>query len=141
MSTWRPSGWCGRAVQFHSTDVSTDFNPYKLERYSHSKLRGERNAHRRSRAEEISERALGDLELRQAGNRYGIGHRAVTRVGSQANAANDGLAVLIRHRLRLRNRELHHVDGIVRAWVVAVEDIEELGEGINLPTLVNFDGA
>lgn len=107
----------------------------QLERDPDAKLRGEWNSDRRAGAEEISQGSLRYLELLQAGD----GRRL--RAGCiRANTADDGPTVLIGHRLGPGHRQLNDVDRVIRAGVIAVEDVEELGEGVNLPALADLNG-
>ena len=108
----------------------SDSERYLLECYSHTNLSGEWNSYRCSGAEEISQRAFGDFELLQAGKRYRLAAACIA-----ADAADDGLPERIRHRLGLGNRKLHYVHSIVRARIVAVEEIEELSAESKLQLL------
>lgn len=109
--------------------------PTRLEADAHSQLGGEGNSHGRAGPEEISQPAFGYFELLQAGERDGC-----RTIGYSAYRADDGAPVLIGHHLTHRNGELRDVHGEIGAGIIAVEEIEELGEGINLPALVDLDG-
>lgn len=99
-------------------------------------LRCKRDAHSRTGAEEIPQRALGDLELLQSGDRFGLG-----AVGVRANLTHVRYTVLIGLHLGCGHWELSHVDGVICTGIVTVEEVEELHERINLQTLVIFYGA
>src|ERR1700733_5244953 len=113
----------------------------QLERHPHAELRGERNSNCGAGAKEISESALGDFELLQAGN--GHGGRIGAGLGSSAWTirADDSLTTSVWHRLVPRHRELNNINRVIRAGIVAIEDVEKLGEGVNLPALADLNGA
>src|SRR5208282_1177503 len=95
-----------------------------LERHPHAELGGERNSNCGARAEEISQSALGYFKLLQAGERHAV--RITNFV--------DGAA-----RIKLSPRNLDDVHGVVRAGIVAVEEVEEFDEGIDSPALIDVD--
>src|ERR1700685_3815447 len=96
--------------------------------HPHSQLRGEGNAHGGAGTEEVSQRSFGDFELLETGDRRGLG-----AICHRTNAGDIGNALRIRHHLCGRNRELSHIDREVRSGIVAVEEVEKLGEGVYLP--------
>src|SRR6516164_7942097 len=85
------------------------------------------NADRRAGPEEVAERAGWYLQLVQARDRHGL---RATRV--EAERRRVGQAV---HR-RWQRGDVGHV---VRAWIVAIEHVEELNEGRERPA-VKVDG-
>jgi hypothetical protein len=89
-----------------------------LEADPHSQLRSERDADRSPGAEKVSEGASGYAELLQAGNRLG---RAAIWICTDAG----DIAGLRFRRGHGKRRDVGH---IVRARVVAVEEIEEFNK-------------
>ena len=57
----------------------------------------------------------------------------------RANAGDIGDALCVGLHLELRHRELGHVDREVGAGIVAVEQVEEFDERVDLPALVDFE--
>src|SRR5437879_2696656 len=102
-----------------------------LERYPHSKLCRERNSNRGAGTKEIPQPARRYFKLLQAGD--GFGYRAV---GNRT----DGGDVSVGH-VALRNGQRRNVGNKIGAGVVAVEQVEELGERVNLPALADLDRA
>src|SRR5208282_119022 len=107
-----------------------------LEIHPHADLRGEGNAYGGARSEEISQSAFGYLKLLQAGDGCGLGAACIA-----ANTGDVRDALPIGLHLRCRNWQLRNVDCEVCAGIVAVEQVEELDEGVDLPALVDFEGA
>ena len=107
-----------------------------LEVQPYAQLRRKWNPNGGSRSKEISQCAFGYLELLQAGDGCGLG-----AVGDRAKNADVGDAVLIWLHLGRGDWELGDVDGEIRAGIVAVEEIEELRERVNLPALADLDRA
>src|ERR1700733_5408036 len=121
-------------VQPQGCDGGGVWSEEPLECHPHPQLRGKRNAYSGARAKEISQRALGDLQLLQAGDGRGWG---ASRIAADAGHVGDTLC--IRCHLGCRYRKLDNVDGEVRAWIIAVEKIEEIDERVDLPALFDFE--
>ena len=107
----------------------------QLERDPYAQLCGKRNAYGCAGPEEISQCALGYLELLQAGDGGGLGASCIG-----ADACHAGDALCIRRHLGCRNRKLDHVDGEVCTRIIAVEKIEKLDERVDLPALLILKG-
>ena len=114
---------------------SLSISEQPLERDPHPELGGEGNADGGAGSEEISQCALGYLKLVQAGDRHGLGAAWV-----RANTGDIGdTCHWIWHHLGWRNRKLDDIDRVVRPGIVTVEEIEELDEWQDSPTLVDFE--
>jgi len=107
-----------------------------LELHPNAELGSERNSYRCAGAEEISQSALRYLELLQAGDGSGLGG-----VCDLANNAHVSDPVLIWLHPAGGNRKLGDVDCEARAGNVAIEDVKELRERVNLPALTDLEGA
>src|SRR5580658_437089 len=116
------------------------FQARRLERYTHAQLSREPNPHSGDRAEEISQSAFRYLKLLQVGD--GNGGRLRASIGASARTITGDVRDPrgIRLHLALRNRKLNHIDRVVRAGVIPVEQIEELDERIDPPALVDLEG-
>src|SRR6266481_8816192 len=102
-----------------------------LERYPHSKLCRERDSNRGAGAKEIAQPARGYFKLLEAVD--GLGYRAICNRADVGHIAARDLVGGYRKR--------GHVGNEISAGVVAVEEVEELGERVNLPALANLDRA
>src|ERR1035441_1405204 len=104
--------------------------------YQSPELSSKRNSNCCAGTEEISESALGDLELLQAGD--GRGLRAISSLANEADVRN---AILIRLHLRRGHRQLRYVHSVICARIAAIENVEELAKRLNLPAFANLEGA
>src|SRR5208282_4402358 len=100
-----------------------------LEREFHPKLRGEGYAHRGARAEEVAQRSGWHAQLIQARNRLRL--RA-----SGVQAKRGGIGKIVHGRGQRGN-----VGHEKRTGIVAIEQVEEFGEGRKRPALANLDRA
>ena len=99
----------------------------------HTELSRERNSDRGAGAEEISQPALGYLELLQAGDRCTAVWISQTLVTA--------MPLCIGRHLVAGIWQLNDIHRIVRSGIVAVEEVEEFDEWFDLPALVDFDRA
>ncbi len=95
---------------------------------SDADLGGEGNPNRGTGAEEITERAGGEEQLIAAGDRTSLG----TRGGIEANGSDVGGIVHGR-------RDGADVRNVVVAGIIAIEEVEELGERRYGPAFVDFE--
>ena len=101
----------------------------------HSELGREGNANGRAGAEEVSQGALGYLQLLQAGDGCGLGAACVrTNAGDIGDPGN-----WIWRHLGSRNRKLNNVHGKIRTGIVPVEEIEEFRERDHRPAVVEVE--
>src|SRR5271165_3987333 len=116
--------WRSRASHF------PEFTPgcaRDLEVHLHSKLRGEWNPHGGSRPKEIAQRPGGNEQLVRAGD----GHAA-----SGFRAQVRGVVEVVHRR-----RQGGDIGDVVGSRIIAVEEVEELNERHNLPTLFDLERA
>src|SRR5262249_49231225 len=97
-----------------------------LERQADAELGRERNSHRRSRTEEVAQGSGRHAQLIEAGNRYGASRCGAERSG--VGQAIDG---------RRQGRDIRDV---VRARIIAVEEVKELDERYNGTALTKAEG-
>jgi hypothetical protein len=92
-------------------------------------LRGKGNAYRRTRSKEIPQGASGYAKLFQAYHWLGF-----AAVGVRTNIRDVASVGLCR-----RDGQRRDVGDIVRAWIIAVEEVEELRNGMTVqrsPSLI-----
>src|SRR6516225_2452479 len=98
----------------------------KLEGQANAELRGERNSHRRSRAEEIAQGSGRQAQLIEAGNRHGA---------SRCGAERSGVVQAIDGR-----RQGRDIRNVVGTRIIAVEEVKELYERCRRPALTKAKG-
>ena len=105
----------------------------RLESNPHAQLGGEGNPYRGTWAEEVSQAAGGDLQLLEAGD------------GPQLARCTDGksrqMVVALPDAMSLgRSGSSADTGHVVCAGIVAIEEVEELGEWRDLPAVTEFEG-